>query len=106
MAGEFAGLVGSGDVGRVTRTFHEAVAKSFEDDKSRITGAEVKRRFNFCCEIFRELRGDEKWSVQRCLDHLPKFLRCKVDRQPYDPKKVGLLWSPDGAKLVTPDGLL
>lgn len=105
-AGVFANLIAEGEVGRVTLVFNDVIIQSFVDDKSRVTGDEVKRRFDMLCEIFKQLRGDLKWSLPRCFDYLPKYLRCKIDRAPYDPTTESLLWTPDGAKIVGDKGAL
>lgn len=97
MAGTWAKLVAENDVGRVTNAFVEVIADSFAADKSRQTGAEIKRRFDLCSKIFENLRGDLKWTVSRALDHLPRYLRCELDGEPYDPKAEPkrVLWTPD-----------
>ena len=70
---------------RVVLGIEHAVAKSFEDDGARMTGDEVRRRFGICEKLYRQLRGDLDWGVQRVLDHLPQYLRCELDGVPWEP---------------------
>ena len=105
MAGEFADLISEGQLGRVTYGVEVAVTKSFETDQKRlgplhisraqnITRSEVKRRTDICLRIFKELRGDLKWGVERILDHLPQFLRAELDGVPWRPDTEHCLWTP------------
>lgn len=88
----FAGLVTDDQVGRVTNAFIETIAKSFEFDDAnslikihRQTKAEQKRRFEICAEGFQIMKGDLKWSYQRALDELPRYLRAKLDGNDWKP---------------------
>jgi ribosomal protein S14 len=93
MLGEFSSLIEDRQISTVVLGFEKAIAKSFEDDKSTQTRSEVKRRFEICRRVFKELRGDKGWSVQRILDHLPTVLRCELDGQPWTPDDR-LVWMP------------
>lgn len=93
MAGEFADLVAQDRIGQVVRGFEAAIKASFAHDHGPQTQAEIKRRFDICARIFRQLRGDLSWSVPRILDHLPKYLRCELDGEP---------WTPDNKPVWTP----
>jgi|SRR6185436_18129171 len=102
--GPFAGLVLDGQIPRVVRGIEEAVAKSFTEDAKRraviVVGAapkqsEVKRRAEICLRIFRELRGDLKWGVERIADSLPHFLRCELDGIAWSPTVTRASWSPN-----------
>jgi len=73
------------DLGRVTLGIEHAVSQSFEADRARMTGAEVRRRFGICERLFRQLRGDLGWGLVRVLDHLPEYLRCELDGTPWEP---------------------
>ncbi len=97
MAGQWVKLVSEGEVGNVTLAFTQAVGKSFLADGARVTQSAIKERFNVCCKIFENLRGDLKWPVARALDYIPRYLRCELDREPYDPKADSkrVLWTPD-----------
>lgn len=54
--------------------------------------AEYVRRTEICVKIFRELRGDLKWTVERILDHLPGFLRKQLDGVPWEPEARRSSW--------------
>jgi hypothetical protein len=96
MAGEFSALVDSKLVGSAVLGFQRAIERSFVEDHGPQTQAEIKRRFDICARVFRVLRGDLKWSVTRILDHLPRYLRCELDGQP---------WKPDASTIWTPPGI-
>lgn len=96
----FASLVTEDKVGKVALGIEAAVAQSFIDDMqpgrviivhggNRITQAEIKRRGEMCIKIFRMLRGDLKWTIERILDHLPQYLRKELD---------GLTWEPEARR--------
>lgn len=97
MAGQWVKLVAEEQVGIVTLAFTEAIARSFAADGARQTQAEIKHRFNLCASIFEKLRGDLGWPVSRAIDYIPRYLRCELDREPYDPKAdaTRVLWTPD-----------
>lgn len=96
MAGQWTKLVGEGQIGAVTNSFVNSVAGSFAADNGPQTQNEIKRRFNLCCEIFENLRGDLLWAVDRALDYIPRYLRCELDGEPYDPVSDSkrTLWNP------------
>jgi hypothetical protein len=79
---------------RVVLGIEHAVANSFEVDGARMTSDEVRRRFAICERLYRQLRGDLGWGMQRVLDHLPHYLRCELDGQPWEPDRR-TLWVPD-----------
>lgn len=85
MAGEFSKLVAEQEVGRVTCGILRTIERSFADDGSRKTQSEVARRFQICEKIFRLLRGDKGWGIQRVLGKLPEYLRCELDGKPWVP---------------------
>lgn len=95
MPGEFRDLIESKQIGPVVRGFETAIQHSFEQDHGPQTQAEVKRRFDICARIFRNLRGDLRWSVPKILDFLPRYLRCELDGQPWTPDDTRV-WSPQG----------
>lgn len=80
---------------------HRAVEESFLEDKRRdgrsrsikVTADELKRRVNICLKIYRELRGDLDWGLQRAIDHLSMYLRYTLD---------GVTWEPDQRKVWAP----
>lgn len=101
MAGEFADLVHADNIPKVVLGIEKAVANSFIEDKKPgriilVTGLssaaretprdEAKRRISICIRIFKDLRGDLSWGIDRILDHLPKFLRCELDNVPWRPE--------------------
>lgn len=94
MSGEFAALIDSEKLlASAVRGFQAAIARSFQQDNGPQTQNEIKRRFDICARIFRRLRSDCGWSVQRIVDYLPRYLRCELDGQP---------WTPDSTTLWTP----
>ena len=68
------------------------VAVSYLEDKSRRTMAENRRRTQLCIDLIRVMRSDCRWSVQRCIDELPRALRCKLDGAPWEPDKRQTWW--------------
>lgn len=83
--GVLAQLIEQDQVGRVTNAFTEMIAASMAVDNAPTTAHEIKRRFGICLRVFRELRGDLKWSIAKILDHLPYYLRCELDGGKYNP---------------------
>lgn len=105
-AGVFASLLEANQIPKVLRGIESAVVHSFLADKTPgriilVTGAtdqgpkmeEVKRRGEICLRIFRELRGDLKWTVDRILDALPRFLRSELEGTPWEPEARRSTWS-------------
>lgn len=84
----FAGLIDDPhDVKRIAEGIFVAVNKSFEyDNNQNPKQSEVKRRFELCVDLFKQLRGDLQWGVGRILDHMPRYLRNELD---------GIAWTPD-----------
>jgi hypothetical protein len=98
VAGHYVNLVSSGNVGRVTRLFTDAIAVSFVSNPMRNpTKAELQRRFDICDRVFGVLRADLQWSLQRIEDMLPTYLKCELDGVPYRPEDIGLRWGPEAA---------
>lgn len=96
MAGEFLNLIQEGQREHVQTMLIRVVKKSFEDDKSRQTQAEVRRRITLCLDGFKMLRGDAKyrWSVDRIVNELPRLLRCRLDGAAYEPDTRSI-WIPE-----------
>ena len=93
----FLDLVEHGQLARVAHAIETAVTTSFKTDGARPTGDEVKRRFRVCERIFRALRGDLSWGLERVLDRLPHYLRCELDRVPWKPDKR-TIWMPEDGR--------
>jgi hypothetical protein len=87
----------SGQVGRVMAGIECAISRSFEDDGARITGDEIQRRFTICERLIERLRGDLGWGLHRVLDHIPHYLRCELDGQPWEPNKR-TIWVPEDGR--------
>lgn len=90
---------------RVTASFVDAVAKSFEEDqtiRSVYSYAETKRRFEICARVFCHLRGDLKWSIERALDMMPYYMRCELEGIAYSPEAnaAHAMWAPTGGKFA------
>jgi hypothetical protein len=95
--GSFKELVGSPrNVGKVTIGFELAIAASFAIDGGTMTTDEVKRRFQFCEKIFKQLRGDLSWGIERIIDHLAKYLRYELDGVSWEPDKRTTWMASDG----------
>jgi hypothetical protein len=94
MAAPFLDLVEQGRLDHAVLAIEHIVTRSFETDGARVTGAEVRRRFEICERLFRQLRGDLGWGLQRVLDHLPHYVRCELDGQPWEPDRR-TCWMPE-----------
>jgi hypothetical protein len=83
----------------LVNVIEEAILRSFESRPMRggITQAEVKRRFEICERIWKVLRIEHKWSVQRVCDHLYRFLLQEIDGISWEPNRR-VLWVPDGMR--------
>lgn len=103
--GVLLSLVTEDRIADVVRGIEAAVLKSFQSDQApgrivlvnggpRITRDEVRRRSALTLDIFKVLRGDMKWSVERIIDALPGLLRKKLD---------GVSWEPTARAMWTPD---
>lgn len=108
MAGEFLDLVEKRSIPKVVLGIEKAVADSFRSDKAPgriilVTGVsaakretsreEAKRRMQICIDIFKALRGDLSWGLDRILDHLPDYLRKHLDGVPWEPEARRASWS-------------
>jgi hypothetical protein len=91
--GLFAELVAEEQIGRVVQGIERAVGASFLEDRARPTGDEIRRRFDICTRIIKELRGDLGWALPRIFDHLPRLLRCELDGIPWKLDER-TLWAP------------
>jgi len=87
MSNAFFEAAAQDHLARVVLGIEHAVDQSFQADGARMTGDEVRRRFNICERLYRQLRGDLGWGVQRVLDHLPRYLRCELDGVPWEPDR-------------------
>jgi hypothetical protein len=94
MVRPFMELLEKDQLGRVMLAIERAVSKSFEDDGARTTGDEIRRRFALCERLIRRLRGDLGWGLHRVLDHLPRYLRCELDGQRWEPD-ARTIWMPE-----------
>ena len=95
--GTFLDLVQQEQVSAVAIAIDRAIARSLAEDRARVTGHEIRRRFAICERLVRRLRGDLGWGLQRVLDHLPGYLRCELDGVPWEPD-ARTVWAPgDGA---------
>jgi hypothetical protein len=97
MTRAFLNILENDHLAQVFIGIEHAVAKSFDDDHSQMTGAEVRRRFDICARLVGQLRGDLGWGLQRVLDHLPGYLRCELDGQPWEPDRRTCWMPEDGA---------
>lgn len=83
----------------VADAVEQAVLRSFQDRPMRhgITQAEARRRVAICERIWKVLRLDKGWSVQRACDHMYRFLLCEIDGVPWEPNDRSI-WVPDGSR--------
>lgn len=98
MAGQYAKLCSSDDVGKVTKAFVSSIELSFVTNpmpSGFVTDSEIAHRFKLCDRIFTNLRGDLKWSIPKIVDMLPTYLKCELDGVPYNPESVGSSWNPE-----------
>ncbi len=88
---------------RVQGAFARALAQSFRED-ARTYGmdfarrmlaneGERKRRADLLAQLYRRMRGDWGWSVQRTIDTLAEALRVELDGGTYE-RPRGSLWTP------------
>lgn len=100
----FLNLVRDDQLPKVVKGIEVAISKSFAEEQrrlspliigrvQRISQDEVKRRTRMCLDIFKVLRGDLRWSVDRIADALPRFLQNELD---------GVDWKPDVRACWTP----
>ena len=81
----------------VAQTVERAVMRSFETRPlplRGITSAEAKRRVQICEQIWKVLRLEQRWSLQRACDHLYRYLVAEID---------GARWEPDHRAIWVPD---
>lgn len=84
---------------RVVGGTAEIVGASFLVDGATMTRNEIKRRTEICAKWTLILRKDLGWSIERCLDELPRALRCDLDGIPYAPSREGRsTWSGDNGR--------
>lgn len=90
-------LLNKKQIAEVVNGFNEAIEISFRTNPvNHLTQAEIQRRFAICADIFQNLRGDLKWSIPKCVDVLPTYLKCELDGVPYNPSNVRDTWTKDG----------
>lgn len=102
MAGQYAQLCNTTDIGKVTKAFLGAIELSFVTNpmpSGEVPRTEISRRFRVCDKIFTMLRADLHWSVPKIIDLLPTYLKCELDGVPYNPETVGSSWSTDAVEM-------
>lgn len=83
--GVLSKLILDEEVGRVTRSLSRMILDSFRADRAQRTQSEIKRRFDICIMLFKRLRGEYKYSLERALDSIPTGLRSELDGIPWEP---------------------
>lgn len=81
----------------VAQRVERAVIRSFETRPlplRGITTSEAKRRVQICEQIWKVLRLEKRWSLQRACDHLYRYLVAELD---------GVAWEPDHRTVWVPD---
>jgi hypothetical protein len=76
--------------------FFKAIVASFYTDQVQllqITAHELRRRVMLCIQLFRDMRGDCYWTLNRTLDTLPHALRVTLDGEVFEPKKERSTWA-------------
>ncbi len=86
---------------QVVRGFEKVIRNSFAPDKDPVRGgtptaSHVRERFVICERIFRALRNDKQWGVQRILDKLPEYLHCELNGQSWEPDNRSVWVPSDG----------
>ena len=81
----------------VAQAVERAVMRSFETRPMPLRGittSEARRRVQVCEQVWRALRLDKRWSVQRACDHLYRYLIAELD---------GVAWEPDSRSIWVPE---
>lgn len=87
---------GQGEVKRMLVGVGGIAARSFDSHPMRVkTKAAVDERVSFCIRMAVELRNDQKWSLARILDELPRALAAKLDGRPWVPADRQTWVAPD-----------
>ena len=85
---------------RVVNGFHSIISKSFakgcDPVRGNPTASLVRDRFKICERIYRALRNEKKWGVQRILDKLPEYLHCELNGQGWEPDARSVWVPTDG----------
>lgn len=81
---------------RVVDAMTRAIEHSFTQDNAIQTDAEIKHRFEVCFKVFKILRYDLKWSLQRVEDEIPLALRSLLDGGRWEPTERRTSWVTDG----------
>lgn len=97
MSRSLLALVAPSEMERVVTSFERTIARTFEADHARMTGAEVRRRFDICTRLLTQLLGDLGWGLQRALDRIPHYLRCELDGAPWEPD-TRTIWMPQDGR--------
>jgi hypothetical protein len=99
----FSGLVSEQEFGIVVRRFNTAISRTIDEDfgPQGVPSREViKRRFDRCVAILKVLRGDMRWPLVRCLDHVGVYLRKDIDGVPWEPDaRKSWFAADDGAQI-------
>jgi len=81
----------------VAQAVERAVMRSFETRPlplRGITTSEARRRVQICERIWKALRLEKRWSLQRACDHLYRYLIAELDGGTWEPCNRAL-WVPD-----------
>ena len=86
------------DIGALTKGVMEAVKKSFDKHAmNNPTHTEIKRRFMFCIEAAKIMRGDLKFGLQRLIAEFDNVLAVRLRGETWEPP-TRACWIPsDGA---------
>jgi len=82
----------------IEASFEKIIAGSFAEDQATFKASAVKERFEILVEGYCQLY-DLKWSRQRILDNLPKYLHAKLNGIPWEPSKRGTWTARDEGQL-------
>lgn len=77
-------LVGPEGVTRTVDALENAIGASFLRQGGTMTRSAVKDRLDFCLSILGQALRDQKWSLARSLDGLPRWLRMHLLSVPID----------------------
>ncbi len=80
--------------------FENVICNSFARGRDPVRGNptanHVRERFKIIERIFRSLRNDKQWGVQRILDKLPEYLHCELNGQTWEPDDRSVWVPTDG----------
>lgn len=89
----------STNLAKVVLGFEKIIIGSFRLDPVRggPTSAHVRERYLIIERIFRMLRCEKSWGIDRILDHLPTYLHAELNRKSWEPDDR-IVWAPNDGR--------